>query len=104
MRAAGVNDEASIEIVDNADLNRFEIRADGAVVGFAEYQRTDELVVFTHTEVTRGMEGNGLATRLIRHSLDAVRGDGLLVLPLCPFVIGLMARETEYADLDYRRA
>lgn len=99
-----VADREGIRVVDNQDLNRFEIQVDGEAAGFAEYQRTSELVVFTHTEVARGLEGNGLATRLIRESLDKVRAEGLLVMPLCPFVIGLMASEREYADLDFRRA
>lgn len=98
------DDGAGIKVVDNQAVNRFEIQVDGEAVGFAEYQRTNELVVFTHTEVVHGLEGNGLATRLIRDSLDSVRAEGLLVMPLSPFVIALMASEREYADLDFRRA
>jgi hypothetical protein len=30
-------------------------------------------VVFTHTEVAQGLDGNGLAARLVRESLDKVR-------------------------------
>ncbi|MGY0387129.1 GNAT family N-acetyltransferase [Nocardioides sp. WG-D5] len=99
-----VADGEGLRVVDNRDMNRFEIQVAGEAVGFAEYQRTSELVVFTHTEVAHGLEGNGLATQLIRSSLDSVRAEGLRVMPLCPFVIALMASEREYADLDFRHA
>jgi len=46
---------------------RFEAHLDGKLAGFAEYQLTDQLMVFTHTEVLPEFEGKGVdpaATRL----------------------------------------
>ena len=93
----------SVLVVDVPERERFEAAVDGVVVGFAAYQRTAELVVFTHTEVDPSLEGQGVGGALVREALDHVRGLGLRVLPICPFVQSWMARHPEYADLDYRR-
>ncbi|WP_457208038.1 GNAT family N-acetyltransferase [Nocardioides sp. P5_C9_2] len=81
---------------------RYEIVRDGTTLGHAAYQETDRLVVFTHTEVNPSLEGQGIGGLLVRGALDDVRGRGLTVLPICPFVQAWMSRHPEYADLDYR--
>ncbi len=92
----------SVEVVDAPERQRYEALRDGSVLGFAAYQKTDELVVFTHTEVDPDLEGQGVGGTLVRAALDHVRELGLRVLPICPFVQSWMARHPEYADLDYR--
>ncbi len=89
-------------VVDSPERHRYEFVRDGEVLGFAAYQRTDRLVVFTHTEVDPSLEGQGVGGKLVRSALDDVRAAGLRVLPICPFVQGWMARHSEYAELDYR--
>lgn len=96
------NAEQGTEVVDNPDAHQYEARdADGTVLGFAQYQRTEELVVFTHTEVDPSQEGKGVGSLLVRGALDDVRGSGLRVLPLCPFVKSYIGRHREYVDLVY---
>jgi predicted GNAT family acetyltransferase len=91
-----------IEVVDVADAQRYEARRDGTVLGFAAYQRTAELTVFTHTEIDRAFEGQGVGGVLVKAALDDVRERKLKVLAVCPFVEGWMRRHPEYAGLDYR--
>lgn len=94
----------AITVRDNPTENRYEITDDdGTVLGHAAYQRTVQLIVFTHTEVDPSREGQGIGGQLVRGALDDVRTLGLAVLPVCPFVQGWMANHPEYADLDYRR-
>lgn len=89
-------------MVDNTELNRFEaLFATGEVVGFAQYQKTPELIVFTHTEVFDRYEGKGFGSALAKGSLDHVRETDLKVLPLCPFIKAYIARHPAYADLVY---
>lgn len=71
------------------------------MLGRAEYQKTAELIVFTHTEVDAGLEGQGVGSRLAGGALDDVRGSGLAVLPLCPFIKAYVSRHREYVDLLY---
>ena len=42
---------SALRVIDAPDLRRYEIVRDGTVVGYAAYQKTDQLIVFTHTEV-----------------------------------------------------
>ena len=90
------------EISNNVDRLRYEALSDGAVAGYAEYQLTDELVVFTHTEVDPAYEGQGIGSALVRFALDDVRREGSRrVLPICPFVLAWIRRHPDYADLVY---
>jgi predicted GNAT family acetyltransferase len=52
-----------------------------------------------HTEVADEYGGRGLATELIRATLDDARTRGRHVLPYCPFVKGFLAKNPDYADL-----
>ena len=82
--------------------HRYLARVDGAEAGFAQFQLTHELVVFTHTEVDPAFEGMGVGSALVRWALDDVRADGTrTVLPLCPFVKAFIGRHREYVDLVY---
>ena len=86
----------------NPQASRYEAHIDGELAGFAEYQLTDELVVFTHTEVDDRFEGQGVGSALARFALDDVRADGSRrVLPLCPFIKGWIGKHPDYADLVY---
>ncbi len=93
----------NLQIMDAPERQRFEAVRDGTILGFAAYQKTDELMVFTHTEVDPSLEGQGVGGSLVRGALDQARSLGLRVLPICPFVQAWMARHPEYVDLDYRR-
>ena len=86
----------------NPQARRYEAHLDGELAGFAEYQLTDALVIFTHTEVGEKFEGKGVGSALARFALDDVRGSGeRRVLPLCPFIKGWIGKHRDYVDLVY---
>lgn len=86
----------------NPDAHRYEAHVDGELAGFAEYQLTDRLVIFTHTEVDGRFEGMGVGSALARFGLDDVDAAGTRkVLPLCPFIKGWIEKHPDYADLVY---
>lgn len=90
------------EVTRNDDLRRYEARLDGELAGFAEFQLTDELIVFTHTEVLPAYEGRGVGSALARAALDDVRARGdRKVLPLCPFISGWIGKHPDYQPLVY---
>ena len=87
---------------NNPGASRYEAHIDGDLAGFAAYDLTDKLVVFTHTEVEDRFEGRGVGGTLARFALDDVRASGTRkVLPLCPFIKGWIAKHPDYADLVY---
>jgi len=91
-----------IDVTENAAELRYEARIDGELAGFAQYQLTHELIVFTHTEVDPAFEGKGVGSALARVALDDVRANGQRkVLPLCPFIKGWIGKHPDYTDLVY---
>ena len=88
-----------VKVVDDPEMGRFEVLADGEVAGFVLYQLYRGEIVFTHTETDERFKGMGLGSRLVRDSLDAVRQRHLAVLPYCPFVKSWISAHREYADL-----
>jgi len=95
-----------LQVADHPDQERFEIRADGELAGFATYHLKDGGIAFLHTEIDRRLRGRGLGGQLIKSSLDAARARHLAVLPYCPFVRRWISEHPSYADLvpsDRRR-
>jgi uncharacterized protein len=75
--------EAS-QVTNNQAASRFEIQTDS---GLAElvYRRHGNRLVLVHTEVPVELEGRGIAGMLISAALDHAAGQGMTVVPLCPF-------------------
>jgi predicted GNAT family acetyltransferase len=96
----------TIEVTDDPEAERYEVRVDGKLAGFAEYRRVPGRITFTHTEVDSAYGGRGLAGRLARFSLDEAREAGIEVLPFCPFYRGWIQKHPDYLDLvpEDRRA
>ena len=94
---AGVAEEFAV--VDNPSLNRFELVSEGRMVGRIDYAPAGPSVVFSHTEIEPGHEGQGLGGVLVRGALDQARAGGRTVIPDCPFTAAYIRRHPEYADL-----
>ena len=91
-----------VVVTRNPDEHRWEAHIGGSLAGFAAYQQTDELVVFTHTEVDPAFEGRGVGGALARHALDEVEAEGTRkVMPLCPFIKAWIGRHPDYIPLVY---
>jgi uncharacterized protein len=86
------------EIRDIAALHRYELVVDG-LTAWVSYTRKPGVITFIHTEVSKGLSGKGIGSRLARHVLDAARAEGLHVVPMCPFIAAWMKKHPEYDDL-----
>lgn len=86
-------------VVDEPAAQRYEARLDSRVVGFTEYRRVRERLIFIHTEVDPAFEGRGIGSRLAAGALDDVRASGLRVTVKCPFIKAYLERHPEYDDL-----
>ncbi len=87
------------EVRQDPDGTRFVVRVDGEVAGYAEYVLEDGTATFTHTVVDPAYEGQGLGSRLVAGVLASARAQGLVVVPVCPFVRSWLQRHPEQADL-----
>lgn len=90
---------ADAHVVHNPEERRYELHLDGRRVGFTEYVERGGRLLFVHTETDPALQGQGLASELIRQTLDQVRATGKPIVPLCPFVAAYVERHPEYADL-----
>lgn len=82
-------------VVDNSAEHRFEIRDGDTVAGFVVYRASDALIELTHTEVDPAFQGRGLGRQLVSEVLAVARRRGQEVLPMCPYVRQVIARNPD---------
>ncbi|WP_309066671.1 GNAT family N-acetyltransferase [Microbacterium sp.] len=68
------------------DASRYEIRLDGTLAGFAEFERRPGEIRFTHTEVDPAFRGRGLASTLAAEALADAAASGQTIVPYCPYI------------------
>jgi predicted GNAT family acetyltransferase len=85
----------NVELSDNPELDRYEVRVDGELIGFAQYRIEDAEITIFHTEVDAAHQGQGIGSQLARHALDDVRERGLELAPTCPFIAAYVRRHPE---------
>ncbi len=90
---------ATGSVRDNKTQSRFELDVEGALA-FANYRRTPDTVIITHTETPRSLRGRGIASELVRGALELIRADGLKVVAGCGFVVDYLQKHPEFADLE----
>jgi predicted GNAT family acetyltransferase len=88
-----------ITVVDVPERGRFEVRADGRVVGLASYHVDKDIMTLPHTEIDPSLGGRGLGKALVREVLAAARERHLHVLPYCSFVRHYLHEHPEDIDL-----
>ena len=91
---------AAPDLAHNESAARYELHIGGRVIGVASYRREGDTVCFTHTEVDRAYERQGLGSRLAAYALDDVKSRGLKADPRCPFIADYIERnEEQYGGL-----
>ena len=87
------------EVRDNPALGRFEM-ANGGAIAFVEYERTGGgRIALLHTQEAEALSGQGVGSKLVRGVLDALRSEGVKVVPRCEFVAAYVERHPEYRGL-----
>lgn len=88
-----------VAVRHDAEGSRYELVADGVVIGLLDYRERADADVFTHTEVAPAHRGAGLAAVLVRAALDDARSRGRSVVPQCWYVADFIRDHPEYQDL-----
>ena len=83
-------------VTDNPAAGRFET-ANGGSTAFVEHMRNGDRIALLHAEVPKVSSGQGVGSKLARGALDAVRFEGLKVVPRCEFVAAYIERHPEHA-------
>ena len=88
----------ALTITNNEARSRFEAHI-GEQTALLEYTCVTGLIVYSHTEVPKNLEGQGIASQLARTALEYARSNDLKVMPLCPYVATYIRRHPEYKAL-----
>jgi predicted GNAT family acetyltransferase len=91
---------SDIEIRDDRPAGRLEALGDGEVVGRIEYfvlESPGRALVPVHTIVEPAHEGKGIAGSLARELYATAEREGVVVAPLCPYVVKWAERHPEEA-------
>ena len=75
-----------ITVTRNDEESRYEIRTDGTLAGFAEYQLRPGAIRFIHTQIDPVFQGQGLAGILAKNALTDAVAAGEAIVPLCPYI------------------
>lgn len=81
----------AVVVTDNKDAGRLEARADGQLAELTYRIRAGRLVLI-HTEVPAELEGHGIGGRLVEAAIAQANGEGLTIVPICPFARSWLER------------
>ena len=87
-----------MNVVENADQNRFELALDGGTALVA-YRRDGERLVLVHTEVPQQFGGQGIGSKLAKGVFELLRASGRKAVVRCEFLQGWLAKHPEYNDV-----
>ncbi len=78
----------------------FYIEKDGDIVAELTYKKMDNgVITLDHTETEPEMEGKGLASALVKHSVEFARKNDLKIDPLCAYAAKQFERHEDYRDV-----
>lgn len=80
------------------DRQRFELDLE-AGTAFVQYELRDDALDLLSTWVPPDHRNRGIGGRVVVAALEHARAEGMLVIPTCPFVPGVIARNPEFASL-----
>lgn len=83
---------------DHAAQNQFEWEQDGAVA-FVEYFSEADKIYLTHTEVPPSHRNQGMAAKLIAHTLEHLRKQHRVVVPQCSYVMHYINQHPQWQTL-----
>ena len=87
-------------LINNESNHQYEFHVDGFVPKI-EYIKSGNKLYLTHTEVPGELEGQGIASDLVKKVLADVQQKELKVVPLCPFIDKYIKRHPEWEFLVF---
>ena len=87
-----------MDVVENAEQNRFELSLDGGTALVA-YRRDGERLVLIHTEVPEQFAGQGIGSKLAKGVFELLRASKRKAVIRCEFLKGWIAKHPEYNDV-----
>lgn len=82
----------------NEAESQFEFQI-GNQTASIEYAIQGDKIYLTHTEVPEALTGNGIASELVKQTLQHIKKQNLTVMPLCSFVAHYIDNHSEWHSL-----
>lgn len=83
----------------------FYIEKDGDIIAELTYTRQDNnIMTLDHTETNPEYEGEGLASSLVKHSVEFAKEKDLKIDPLCRYAAAQFKRHEEYREVQATEA
>ncbi len=89
----------NIKHKENESQGSFYIEDEKGLIAELNYRRKANTITIDHTEVKREMENRGVASSLVRESVDFARKNNLKIEPLCSFAKVQFERNKSYQDV-----
>lgn len=92
--------ENNIQQKEENGAGMFFIEQDGKLVAELTYTVEDNgIITLDHTEVQPEMEGKGLASKLVKHSVEYARKNHKKLDPLCSYAEKQFQKHKDYQDV-----
>lgn len=83
----------------------FFIEKNGDIIAELTYTRQDNnIMTLDHTETNPEYEGEGLASSLVKHSVEYAKEKDLKIDPLCRYAAAQFKRHEEYREVQATEA
>ena len=86
-------------ITHNPAAQRFEYTEHGTTY-YVSYRAEDGIWQLLHTEAPANPYGRGIAADIVRTALEEAQRQGVKIRSDCPFVIGYLHSQPQFADLE----
>lgn len=91
--------EKRYQLIHDAARNRYEFHLNGGIA-YVEYEPVGEGIYrLTHTIVPPAFEGQGIGRELVESTLEALREQGVRIIPQCSFIVRYVQRHPEWESL-----
>ncbi|MGA8855204.1 MAG: GNAT family N-acetyltransferase [Christiangramia sp.] len=85
---------------ENNHRGMFYIENEKRIIAELTYYRDEnDVLTIDHTEVKREMENQGIASRLVKKSVEYAREHSYKIEPLCPFAEVQFDKHKSYQDV-----
>lgn len=88
-----------IEITFEPERHRSAAYDDGKEIGECVFTASETFWIISHTYVTDGYGGRGIAADLVKKVVEEARLKGVKIIPLCPFAKSEFEKKSEYHDV-----
>ena len=85
-------------LIHNVSQSQFEMHIDDQIA-FVEYYLDGNKIHLTHTEVPESLQGKGIGSQLIEQTLQYIKKNHLVLIPLCSFVANYVNNNSQWHNI-----